>query len=184
MEVPVDVDFENVAQSDDLKSLIHQNVAGLSNIYDQIIGCYVRVEQEQHEETPVPYRVRVELMLPPGHGVGATERATPQDAENTLQALIHKAFDQTKQRLQDRLEEHPPQQLSGKTVIGIITKLMPTGAYGYLRTTENQEIYFQASNVLGDRYNDLTVGTIVRFFMFEGIEGRQASAIHILKRPL
>jgi ribosome-associated translation inhibitor RaiA len=184
MEVPVDVDFENVAQSDDLKGLIHQNVAGLSKIYDQIIGCYVRVEQERHAKMPVPYRVRVELTIPPGHGLGATEQATSQDEKNTLPELIHKAFDQTKQRLQDRLKHHPPQHLSGKTMMGVITKLMPTGAYGYLRTRENQEIYFQASNVLGDRYNDLTVGTIVRFFMFEGIEGWQASAIHILKRPI
>jgi len=64
----------------------------------------------------------------------------------------------------------------------VVARLFPEDGYGFLRTSEGREIYFNERSVLKGAFPRLRVGSLVRFAEEAGDEGPQASTVTPLRR--
>lgn len=185
MEVPLDITYRNVENTPELEALIHNKVEKLEEVCDHIIGCHIAVEKTHtHPSQGSPYRVRIDLTVPPGHELVADKNPDQGIQYESLESVIRDAFDAAQRQLkqltakqQDRTKHHPEQ-----VVGGIITKLFPSEGYGFLKALDGQEIYFHQNSVLHEDFDRLTVGTGVQFFLSEGKNGLQASTVRLIDK--
>lgn len=61
-----------------------------------------------------------------------------------------------------------------------MSRLFPDEGYGFLRTLEGAEVYFNKNSVLHDAFNRLTIGSRVAFSEELGEKGVQASTVRQL----
>jgi cold shock CspA family protein len=67
---------------------------------------------------------------------------------------------------------------------GRVNQIFPTADYGFLVTPDGREIYFHRHSVLDEAFDQLDVGSEVRFAEEEGEQGPQASSVHLVNpRP-
>jgi cold shock CspA family protein len=66
---------------------------------------------------------------------------------------------------------------------GLVVRLFMDQGYGFLRSADEEEIYFHRNSVLHDDFPRLTVGTEVRYEPSVGEMGPQASTVQIVNKP-
>jgi cold shock CspA family protein len=64
--------------------------------------------------------------------------------------------------------------------IGTIVHFDPAGNFGFLRSTDGQEIYFHRNSVIDGKFAELAVGTRVMLADEIGEKGPQASTVKLL----
>jgi cold shock CspA family protein len=64
--------------------------------------------------------------------------------------------------------------------IGTIVRIDPSGEFGFLETSDGQEVYFHRNSVLADGFSRLTVGSRVTFAEEPGDKGAQATTVTLL----
>jgi cold shock CspA family protein/ribosome-associated translation inhibitor RaiA len=105
--------------------------------------------------------------------------------EEPLQALIRRTFDSARRELEKEVQKQrgelkTPAQQSTQAVV---EKLFRDAGYGFLRTFDGQQVYFHQNSVLHSHWENLTVGTIVRYVPELGEKGLQASTVEIVSKP-
>ncbi len=103
-----------------------------------------------------------------------------------LDIVLKHAFASASRQLRKLVEQqrgavktHPDQQ-----VTAVVHKLFPQEGYGFLRTVDTQdEIYFHRNSVLHDEFDQLAIGTGVRYTAEEGEKGLQATSVQIMDKP-
>ena len=186
MQVPLDITYRDVEKTSDLDQLIRTKVEKLEDVCDHIIGCHVAVEKAHtHPDHGSPFRVRVDMTVPPGHEMAVTKNPGQGVQYDSLESIIRDTFDTARRQLRDlneqqqnRQKRHPEQAVGG-----IITKLFPSENYGFLKALDGREIFFHRNSVLRDEFDRLSVGTGVQFFLSEGENGPQASTVRVVDRP-
>ncbi|NEQ32387.1 MAG: HPF/RaiA family ribosome-associated protein [Leptolyngbya sp. SIO4C5] len=186
MQVPLETVYRGVEKTDALETLIQEKVDKLEMVCDHIIGCHVAVEQvHEHPEAGSPYRVRINLTVPPGHELAVDKSPDKGTQYQPPEALIRDAFEAAQRQLtelvdrqQQKVKQHPDQAVGG-----IVTKLFPNEGYGFLKSMSGQEIYFHQNSVLHDDFDRLTVGSGVRFMVTDGQEGPQATTVQLINKP-
>lgn len=186
MEMPLDISYRDVEKTEAIETLIRDRVEKLETVCDHIIGCHVAVERTHtHPSHGSPYRVRLDLTVPPGHELVVSKNPGAGVQYSSLESVIRDAFDAAWRQLrdlteqqQDRTKRHPEQAIGG-----IVTKLLPAEDYGFIKVLDGREIYFHRNSVLNNDFERLTAGAGVQFFLTEGIEGPQASTVRIVDKP-
>lgn len=187
MQGPVVVTFKGVNKTPELEEFVNHRIAKLEKICDYMISCRVTVEQPQkYVETGNKYRVRIDMTVPPGHELVATEPAGKGDMHDPLHTVIIKTFNAAERRLKKltqlqrgEVKSHPQQQ-----VMGIINQLFPEKGYGFIKTVDtNQDIYFHRNSLPHGDFDRLRVGTGVNFTKEQGEKGPQASSVEIVYKP-
>jgi cold shock CspA family protein len=77
-------------------------------------------------------------------------------------------------RLQGHTKQHDGQP------IGTVTRLDPSGEFGFLEAADGHELYFHRNSVLDDGFRKLAAGTRVTFAEEAGEKGPQASTVKLL----
>lgn len=186
MQIPLDITYRNVEKTDALESLIRSKAAKLDEVCDHIMGCHIAVEKpHENPSSGSPYRVRIDLTVPPGHEIAVDKSPGEGVQYEPLESVVRDAFDAARRQLielsarqRNEVKEHPVQ-----TMGAIVTKLFPEESYGFLKALEGQEYYFHRNSVLHDDFDRLEVGTGVRFFPSQGDKGPQASTVQIVNKP-
>lgn len=186
MEVPLQVAYRDVAKTEALEQQIRDEAAKLEQVCDYMTSCRIAVEKpHEHQKQGNPYRVRLEMHVPPGHDLVVEHGAQDSEMHAPLHTVLKDAFSTARRRLKELVERqrgtvkhHPDQELGG-----IVEKLFREEGYGFIRTVEGQEIYFHRNSVLNDDFDRLDVGTGVRFVTEEGEKGPQASTVQIIDKP-
>jgi ribosome-associated translation inhibitor RaiA len=117
MQVPPEIFYRNVEKTDDIENLIAKKIGKLEEICDYITNCRVAVERRhQHQQTGNPYRVRIDVRVPPGHELVAKRVSTEGEREEPLPAVLRWAFGAMRRQLKELVErqrgevkEHPPE---------------------------------------------------------------------------
>lgn len=183
MQGPMTISFKDVVKTPEIEDLITRKIAKLERFCDYLISCRVIVEQPQkHQEVGNPYRVRIDMKVPPAHELIVNEPSSQGDMHDPLNVVLTKAFHKAERQLKELVEKqrgdikfHPQQQ-----VMGIIHDLFPEQGYGFIRTVDTQQdIYFHKNSVHGD-FGDLQLGAGVRFTAEQGTKGLQASTVEIV----
>lgn len=179
MELPIQVTFRGIPQSDALDAYVRDRATKLETFAARITGCRVAIEApHQSQQSGRPYRVRVDLTVPGGEIV--VNNAPDEDPKNQdAYAAIDQAFDQMGRRLQDHLRRQrgdvKPHEDAYREAR--VTKLWSYEGYGFLEGPDGGEVYFHRNSVLHGAFDKLEIGSKVRFIEELGEKGPQASTV-------
>ncbi len=183
MRVPLEISFHGISRSESIEQIIRNDVAKLERVCDRLISCRVGVKLDQNSNvTSNPFRVRIEMRVPPGHNLVVTNTSGIKEAADDLPTTVKNTFKSAHRRLKQLVDKqqgmkksHPEQEVSG-----IITKIFSEEGYGFLRTLEGEEIYFHRNSIVNDAFDRLTPGTGVNYTAEVGEKGLQASSVQVL----
>lgn len=189
--------FKNVPESDALRQLVSSEAAKLERFFDRITRCRVLVEKpHRHHLRGAPYQVHIELDVPgevivvgstPSEHTalerGEVERVRKSEELDAVHkyasVALQDAFRRAGRRLQDYARrEAGAVKIHESSPIGTVATL--NDDFGFLRTTDEREVYFHRNSVLNDAFDHLRVGSTVRFVEEEGAKGPQASTVRLV----
>jgi len=181
MQIPLRIVFRDMTPSAAVEARVRERVAELEQFHPRITACHVVVEEHhRHHRQGKLYHVSVHLVVPGGE-VAVTRDPAEHHAHEDVYVAVRDAFDAAARRLQDHLrrwrgvvKQHEP------TTFGRIERIFRENDYGFiLSAIDGQEIYFHRNSVLDNKFDDLRVGTEVRFALHEGEgeQGAQASTV-------
>jgi cold shock CspA family protein/ribosome-associated translation inhibitor RaiA len=183
MQVPLNITFRNVDKNGPVEDLIRKQAAKLDRACDHIVSCHVAVEKPQeHQQKGNPFRVRVDVTVPPQHELAVVRESSEGDLHETLPTVIRDAFGAMRRRLRKLVEKqhgdvkaHPEQE-----VAGFVVRLFREQGYGFIKTPEGQEIYFHRNSVVNGDFEGLDVGTGVQWVEERGDKGPQTTTVRII----
>ena len=106
MQLPVDISYRGVEKSDQLDALIRDKASRLDRFCDHISRCDVVVEQPNHaQHSGNPFRVRIDVTVPPGHELVADERQNAHEMHEPLSKVINDAFKAMERQLKTLVEK-------------------------------------------------------------------------------
>lgn len=183
MEVPPEVTYRGVEPSAEIDALIHEKVDKLDRLCEKLISCRVAVELPNKNITSGnPYRVRIDLRVPPGHELVVSRDPGDGEQHTPLSAVIRHAFDSAQRVLRKQMDQqsgqtkHHPEQ----AVTAVVDRVLPEEDYGFLRTGNGGQVYFHRNAVLHGEFDRLRPGDGVHHVESNGVKGPQASTVHVL----
>ena len=177
MQSPLEISWHHVDKSEALESRIREHVDKLDRFYDGIISCRVTVEQSHGRHTQGNlYNLGIELKVPDKTIVVKRDPSQHQAHEDVYVSL-RDAFHAVKRQLEDysrkrqrQVKAHANEELRQAK----IDKVFPDEGYGFLRTPDARQIYFDANAVAGMQFERLSLGMDVSFIEEMGDKGPQA----------
>ncbi len=178
MQLPLQITFRNMAQSDTIEAQIRGRAEELDRFSDRIMGCRVVVESShRHHRKGRIYHVRVDLTVRGGEIV--VNRDPPDHhAHEDIHVAIRDAFDAVRRQLEDQMRRVRGQTKTHE--VGEHGKVLHLFAdYGFIVSPDGREIYMHRNSVVGGGFDKLTVGDEVRYVVHEGEgeKGAQASTV-------
>jgi ribosomal subunit interface protein len=180
MQIPLQIVFHNLDKSEFIEAKIREKAEKLERFSQDIIRCRVTVDApHKHHNKGVTYTVKIDITVP-GREIVASQHTGKNPAHEDVFVAIRDAFDDARRQLEDYVRkrrhevkhhEEPPR--------GIIKELFPYENYGIIETPEGREIYFHRNSVVDADFDKLQEGLPVHFSEEMGIEGPQASTVHV-----
>jgi len=181
MQTPLEVDFQGMVGTPQIRSTIESHVAGLEDRFGRVTACRVVLKGPgTHHQTGGLYEVNIRLALPDGREVDVARTPHADQRHADLAFALNDAFKRTRRKLQDHVRrlqgavKHHESQLTGT-----VARIDATGSFGFIETSDGREFYFHRNSVLGD-FSRLAVGTRVSFAEEMGEKGAQASTVKLL----
>jgi len=176
MQRSLQITSRDFALTDAMRALIEKRAAALEQYFERLTGCHVVIEAPvRHHRHGGPFQVRIDLRTP-----GAELSVDKQHADD-LAVAIREAFDSARRRLEDHLRELRRDVKSHELPsVARVARVFDSEGYGFLETSDNREIYFHRNSVLDNQFDNLKVGTQVRFAEEEGDKGPQASTVAVV----
>jgi len=196
MILPLQIAYRNMKPSAAVDTRIREEVEKLETFYNRIMHCRVIVEiPHRRRRKGDLYHVRIDMTVPGAELVvkrepsihaalrqtGSEEVSKSYEAEaahKDLFVVIRDAFREARRQLQDfARRERGQTKLHVPQATARVSRLFPDEGYGFLKTSEGDEIYFHKNSVLNDAFNHLTLGSSVMFTQEMGEKGAQASTV-------
>ena len=184
MDVPLELSIRHmdVPDRDRIRGQIEERIADLEQVCSHIISCRIAIDEpHQHQSSGNPIQMRAVVRIPPGHEVVVREQSDEGTHDN-LMAVIQKTFQVLRRQIREldekrhrRVKEHSQQY-----VTGIIERLYKNKGYGFLRSIDDEEIYFHRNSVLNNEFDRAEPGTGVRFVRELQHNGPAASTVRIV----
>jgi cold shock CspA family protein/ribosome-associated translation inhibitor RaiA len=180
MQEQVQIAFRGMDTPMGIEDSIRSHVAHLETFFNRITACKVLVEPEhkRHHQGNL-YHVRVDLVVP-GREIVVKREPSAHHANEDIHVAIKDAFDAAKRQLQDYVREMRGDiKAHVEPEVGEITHLAHDKGYGFLRTSEGNELYLHKNAVVGGKFDDLHVGDKVRYVADAGEDekGPHASTV-------
>ena len=181
MQVPLQIDFQNMDRSDTVEARVRERVDKLEKFFPRIIGCRVTVvAPHRHHRKGKLYEVRIDVDVP-GRHILVSHAGPKNHAHEDVYVAMRDAFDAARRQLEDHARK-----VRGKVkhheeaTHGAVVRLFSYEGYGFAELPDGQEIYFHRNSVVDDRFDQLEVGDGVRLEIAEGesASGPQASTVH------
>jgi cold shock CspA family protein len=182
MQTPVQIDFQGLHATPEVRAAIEQHVAELEQRYGRVTACRVVLKAPGgHHRTGGLYEVNIRLALPNGREVNVGRTPPADERHADLSFAINDAFKHARRRLQDHVRrlrgqvkqhEHQP--------IATVKNIDASGEFGFLEAADGHEVYFHRNSVLDGAFGHLAVGTQVTFAEEIGEKGPQASTVKVL----
>lgn len=184
MQIPLEVTFQDVDRSEWSEKFIRRQVHRLDRYVDHINSCRVTVSQpHRHQHRGRPYRVRVEVTVPPGHVLDAVAEPVEVETVVELRTVIRDAFKAMEKQLLRLKDRQRGDVKHHEEFTALVIRLFPEQGYGFLKTPEGEEIYFHRNSVLHQEFDRLAIGTEVSLEAEVGDDGLQATSVHIVNKP-
>lgn len=182
MQVPLQITFRNMEQSDAVEADVRKRVDKLTRHHPDMLSCRVVVEAPlRHRQQGGLFKVRIDITCPEGKLEVNRDPDAKHHAHEDVYVALRDAFLAADRKLEGyicrrkgevKVHEEMPQ--------GRITHLSPMEDYGMITTSGDREIYFHRNSVLNANFDKLTIGTVVRFHEEQGDQGPQASTVKVM----
>ena len=179
MKIPLQITFRNIAHSGPIETNINEKAAKLDRFYDRIMSCRVVVEESQRRRHQGNlYSVRIDITVP------GKELAVTREENEDAYVAVRNAFDAAVRKLEEHARRrHGDAKAHATPPTGRIIRIFPDSDYGFIKTSDDREIYFHRNSVLDDvDFKQLKFGTEVTFIEEQGKEGPQAARVAISGR--
>jgi ribosomal subunit interface protein len=180
MKIPLQITFKDLDPSDAIEASIRKHAERLDRFHDRITSCSVVIEQPQRRQRKGKlYRLRLDMTLP-GHEIVVNRDPGLDHAHEDVYVAIRDAFDAATRQLEDYARRSRGDVKKHEVVPhGKIRMLDPAEGYGFIETTDGQDVYFHRNSVVDGGYPALCVGDEVRCVIRdrEGEKGPQASTV-------
>lgn len=184
MQIPLETTFQDVDRSEWSENFIRRQTDRLDRYADHITSCRVTVSQpHRHQHSGRPWRVRVEVTVPPGHVLDAVAEPLAVETTVELRTVIRDAFKAMEKQLLRLKELQRGDVKSHDGPTALVIRLFPDQEFGFLRSPQGEEIYFHRNSVLHQEFERLAIGTEVRYEAELGERGLQATSVHIVNKP-
>lgn len=189
MQFPPEIAFRGFEPDEWLKDAIHKEIDKLDDHFGRVVGCRVMVElPHRRREEGNPYHVRIELSVPGRNLVVSRSPKARERERETQMTAVDEAFSAMTRRLEDYVRElRGDVKQKHEIAHGRVWRLFPGSApgerYGFIRTPDGTDVYFHENSLLDADYDQVELGTEVRFHEEQGREGPQASTVRVLQRP-
>lgn len=182
METPIEIDFHELDVSPSIQKMLEDHVRVLESRYGRITSCRVVVTGPGHRHhTGGLFDVRIHLSLPQGREVGVSRVDHSDERLSDIRFAINDAFKRARRQLQDQARKLQGQTKHHEpTPAGTITRIDPSGEFGFIAAPDGQEIYFHKNSVLAGAFERLKPGARVTFVEEEGEKGPQASTVRLM----
>lgn len=181
MQVPLQIDFENMDRSDAVAARVEERVEKLERFYPRITGCRVAViAPHRHHRHGKLYTVHIDLDVP-GSRILVNRAGPKNHAHEDVYVAVRDAFDAAQRQLEDHARKiRQDVKHHEAPAHGAIVRLFAQEGYGFVELPDGQEVYFHRNSVVGDGFDKLEVGSEVRLEIAEGesAAGPQASTVH------
>jgi cold shock CspA family protein len=178
MQTPLRISFQDMEPSPAVEARIRDKAAMLERFHDRIIGCDVVVEApHRHHRKGRLYNVRITLSVP-GKDIHVGHTGPQDHAHEDVNVAIRDAFDAAVRLLEDHARQMRGDVKSHVSPLhGKVVRL--SDDFGFVETSDGNEIYFHRNSVTGGRFKDLEIGGEVRIVIAEkeGEKGPQASTV-------
>jgi len=178
------IEFQGMTSTAAIESVIAKHVDDLEQRWGRVTACRVVLKGPgQHHRKGGLYEVHIHLDLPDGREVNA-ERTPPADERHSdLTFAINDAFKHARRQLQDQVRRMQGQVKRHEGLpTGTVVRIDSSGEFGFLETSNGQEVYFHRNSVLGDGFSRLLVGSRVTFAEEPGEKGTQATTVKLLEK--
>jgi cold shock CspA family protein len=182
MQTAPEIEFQGMRGTPQIQAAVERHVAELEQRWGRVTACRVVLKGPgQHHRTSGLYEIRIRLALPDGREVNV-ERTPPADERHSdLIFAINDAFKHARRQLQDQVRRAQGQVKHHEgQPIGRVVRIDPSGEFGFLETSDGQEVYFHRNSVLDDGFSRLQVGSRVTFAEEPGEKGTQATTVTLL----
>jgi ribosomal subunit interface protein len=183
MQLEPQITFRNMGPSPAMETQIRQRLDELNHLFDRITGCRVVVEAaHRHQRKGRIYHVRVDLSVP-GNEIVVKRDPPEHHAHEDMHVAIRDAFDAVRRQLEDHVRRSRGLTKTHETGdYGKIARLFPEEGYGFILSTDGEEIYMHRNSVTSEGFDKLRVGDAVRYVVHpgEGEKGPQASTVIVL----
>jgi ribosomal subunit interface protein len=176
MQLPVEISYRNVLKSDEIETLIREKAARLDKFCDHIVRCDVAVEKPNHaQHNGNPYRVRIDLTVPPQHELVVEEKQMEHEMHEPLSKVINDAFKAMERRLKELVDKQRQDVKRHDEPRALVSKIFRENGYGFITDLLGRDIYFHRNSLVGSSFDDLAIGAEVRFDETVGEMGPQAT---------
>ncbi len=106
MYVPLEISLKDVEKTEKLDELIRSKTEKLERVCDHISGCHVSVEKSQeHVSSGTPYRVRIDMTVPPSHELVAKQEPGQGEKHEELETVIRNVFHKAERQLKKLVDK-------------------------------------------------------------------------------
>lgn len=182
MQVSPRIRFRGMDPSQAVDDAVQKHIDRLARVHNRITSCEVVIEApSRHSQQGGIFHVRAHVVIP-GDEVVASSGPDENHAHEDVYVAIRDCFDAARRLLEDDVRKqsgyrvkHHPEKLHGT-----IARLVPEEGFGFIRDADGKEFFFRQESVTSDEeWNELKVGTSVRFAEHEGEKGPHASGVSI-----
>lgn len=189
MKIQPEITYRNLDHSDAINHLINEKLAKLERLCDYINRCEIVVEKiNDRPKQGSPYRVRIDLTIPPNHELVGESHPEEGKQYVPLDAVVRDAFSKAERQVKElarrQREFEQSKTHEAEDTTAIVTKLFPEQDYGFIKTLDTgEEYYFHRNSVIHGDFDRIEVGTGVRFVAVENADGMRASSVHVVNKP-
>lgn len=157
----------------EVNAYLHERIDRLRRFYPRILSCRVVLDAPSgHHRQGGPFSIDVHVEVP-GRDAHITHQ---QDGE--LHVAIRQAFDAGQRVLEDHIrKQRGDVSPTYKPDRARVARIFADEGYGFLEASDGHEVYFHRNSVIGSRFEDLHVDTIVRYAEEAGENGPQATYV-------
>jgi cold shock CspA family protein len=182
MQTPPKIVFEGVPATPQIKDTIDAHLAELERRWGRITACRVVVKGPgQRRRKGGLYDVHIRLALPDGREVNVARTPPADERHSDLTFAVDDAFKHARRQLQDqvrRMQGHIKDHQG--TATATVARIDSSGEFGFLETSDGQEIYFHRNSVIGRGASRLQVGARVTYVEEPGAKGPQATTVKVM----
>lgn len=180
MQLPLQITFRQMESSPAVEAHVRERAEALERFFPRIMACRVVVEastRRQHKGRI--YHLRIDLSVP-GREIVVKRDPPEHHAHEDILVAVRDAFDAARRQLEDHAREARADTKAHEIPShGRVARLFKDQGYGFIRSSDGDEIYMHRNAVIGPGFDALSEGDEVRYVLHEGEgeKGPQASTV-------
>lgn len=179
MQTESQISFKDIDPSPAVEARIREKIEELEKFHPRIIACHVVVaapHKSGHKGRTYDIRIRLDI---PGAELVVSRDTGADHSHEDIYVAIRDSFNEARRRLEDqvRLASGHRSKPHPETEHGFVDRLFIDEGYGFIRTADDEDIYFQSDSLTNSSWDSLNVDDAVRFKRQIGEKG--AFAVHV-----